>query len=240
MQDFRNGFLFPEITPMAQSNGSKARIINEYGWLWLNRDGTPSKLSKLVYDYYLPEGTTEQRRELYARYLAMMTEIYRHQTKIKVAGIMHFCALTFSDPETAFTGDNYIDIEGPTFDPFFVKYVRDAFAPVGLMIELWGRTSGQVWGPEFATGTEIEVPVKVKNDSGRPWSGSIVLKLLNGYKVIQESSQELTVEETKRGEVTFKITFPEVPGEYELIAELKNDGVPVRSYRRVKILAVDK
>lgn len=108
LQDMRNCFFLPGKTPMGQPNGSGARIINEYGWLWLNRDGSPTKLSRLNYDFLLPEGSTvEQTRDLYARYLGMITELYRHQTKVNVAGIMHFCALTVSDPKTAYTGDNY-------------------------------------------------------------------------------------------------------------------------------------
>jgi len=239
LQGMRDSFFKAGIVPMGQPNGSEARIINEYGWLWLNRDGTPARLSKLVYDYVLPGATVEQRRELYARYLAMMTELYRHQTKVNVAGIMHFCALTFSDPETAYTGDNYTELDGPTFDPFFVEYVRDSFAPVGLMIDLWGQNSRQVWGPEYATGTEIEVPVMVKNDSGRAWSGPVVLRLVKDGKVVQETSRELAVAETERGAVSFTITCPDSAGSYELIGELKDGGKPVRSYRLIEIVTAD-
>jgi len=235
LQGMRDSFFNPGIVPMGQPNGSEARIINEYGWLWLNRDGTPARLSKLVYDYVLPDATVEQRRELYARYLAMMTELYRRQTRINIAGIMHFCALTSSDPQTAFTGDNYVDLDGPTFDPFFVKYVRDAFAPVGLMIDLWGQNSRQVWGPQYDAGKEIEVPILVKNDSAEAWSGSIVLKLVKDGEIVKETNRELAVAATERGAVTFTITCPEVAGSYELIAELKDNGVPVRSYRRIEI-----
>jgi len=237
LQGMRDSFFQPGGVPMGQPNGSEARIINEYGWLWLNRDGTPAKLSKLVYDHVLPDATVEQRRELYARYLAMMTELYRHQTRIKVAGLMHFCTLTFSEPETAYTGDNYTELDGPTFDPLFVKYVRDAFAPVGLMIDLWGQNSRQVWGPEYEAGTQIDVPVMVKNDSAEAWSGSVVVKLIKDGTVVQETARQLAVAQTKRGAVTFTITCPDSPGSYELIAELRDDGVPVRSYRRVEIVA---
>lgn len=62
---------------------------------------------------------------------------------------------------------NYIELDGPTFDPLFVKYVRDAFAPVGLMIDLWGTRNTDVWGPRFAPGQTVKTPVMVKNDSGR-------------------------------------------------------------------------
>jgi hypothetical protein len=237
LQDMRNCFFQPEKTPMGQPNGSEARIINEYGWLWLNRDGSPSKLSKLNYDFLLPGGSTvEERRDLYARYLAMMTELYRHQTRVNVAGIMHFCALTFSDPKTAYTGDNYVELDGPTFDPLFVRYVRDSFAPVGLMIDLWGKARTEVWGPRFVSGATVNVPVMVKNDSGGEWSGEVVLKLTQDGRDACRHTQELTVADAGRGAVTFAITCPESAGVYELIAELKDGGKAVRSYRRVEMV----
>ncbi len=234
LQGMRDSFFKDGIVPMGLPNGSEARIINEYGWLWLNRDGTPAKLSKLVYDYVIPGASVEERRDLYARYLAMMTELYRHQTRINVAGIMHFCALTFSDPETAYTGDNYIDLDRPTFDPLFVKYVRDAFAPVGLMIDLWGQNSRQVWGPQYAPGTEITVPVMVKNDSAENWSGEVLLRLLKDGKEIQKQSRKLEVGTAGRGDVTYSLQCPDDAGRYELIAELEDCGKRVRSYRIIE------
>ena len=43
-------------------------INNEYAWLWLNRDGTPTCLTAKVYENLLgPDSTTEERRLLYAK-----------------------------------------------------------------------------------------------------------------------------------------------------------------------------
>ncbi|MDX9754620.1 MAG: glycoside hydrolase family 2 TIM barrel-domain containing protein, partial [bacterium] len=53
-------------------------ILNEYAWLWLNRDGSETSLTRKVYHNLLgPNSTTEQRREIYARYLAAQTEFWR-------------------------------------------------------------------------------------------------------------------------------------------------------------------
>jgi hypothetical protein len=53
-------------------------VINEYSYLWLNRDGTPTELTKPYYDAVLGvNATADQRRELYARNLAAVTEYWR-------------------------------------------------------------------------------------------------------------------------------------------------------------------
>ena len=42
-----------------------AMILNEYDGLWFNRDGSPTKITKPIYDYLLgPEATGEERLAL--------------------------------------------------------------------------------------------------------------------------------------------------------------------------------
>ncbi len=92
-----------------------AIIINEYGGLWLNRDGTPTTLSKGIYEYLMdPSATTGQRRELYARYTAALTEFFRVHRK--AAGVLEFSGLDYSRPDGQ-TSDDFIDIEKLTRDP---------------------------------------------------------------------------------------------------------------------------
>ena len=69
-------------------------IINEYCWLWLNRDGSPTCLTDKVYESILGmNSTTEQRRQIHARYVAALTEFWRCQRKC--AGVLHFCGLGY-------------------------------------------------------------------------------------------------------------------------------------------------
>ena len=43
-------------------DGKHAVVINEYGWLWLNRDGTPTTLTRQLYENLLgTRSTTAQR-----------------------------------------------------------------------------------------------------------------------------------------------------------------------------------
>ncbi|RPH97976.1 MAG: glycoside hydrolase family 2, partial [Calditrichaeota bacterium] len=53
-----------------QFESSAAQLVNEYGWVWLWRNGYPSHLTKVVYDYYLAaDATPEDRWEMQAYWL---------------------------------------------------------------------------------------------------------------------------------------------------------------------------
>ncbi len=100
-------------------------ILNEYGWLWLNRDGTPTTLTKDLYRNLLgPHATTAQRRHVYARYLAAETEFWRAHRSC--AAVMHFCALGYSRsgekprPEGGATSDHWADVEKLAWEPEFL------------------------------------------------------------------------------------------------------------------------
>ncbi len=85
-----------------------ALILNEYGWLWLNRDGSPTELTNKLYPRLLGENATpEQRLELNAYLLAGLTEFWRAHRQY--AGILHFVYLTMSDPK-GFTCDHFRDV----------------------------------------------------------------------------------------------------------------------------------
>ena len=71
---------------------------------------------------------------LTARYNAALTEFWRAHRAC--AGVLHFCGLGYSRTNGQ-TCDNFIDIEKLRFEPEFQRYMADAFAPVGLMIDEW-------------------------------------------------------------------------------------------------------
>ena len=74
-----------------------ALILNEYGWVWLNRDGTPTELTKKLYPALLgQDATAQQRLALNAYLLGGITEYWRAYRQY--AGVLHFVYLTSSDP----------------------------------------------------------------------------------------------------------------------------------------------
>ncbi len=208
------------------NEGDNPIIINEYGWLWLNRDGTPTTLSKANYAALLgPDATADQRRELYARYLAAMTEFWRSGRQ--VAGVLHFCGLGYSRPGGE-TSDHFLDVENLVLEPHFRRYVGDAFSPVGLSIDYWDE--------QATTGTKLEVPVVVLNDLPEPWSGQVQLAIVAGDRTLWQETRSVQVEPVGRSVAGFQLILPKQPGKCDLVARLVTpDGKTVRSYRSLTL-----
>ena len=210
-------------------------VINEYAWLWLNRDGTTTCLTDKVYNSLLgPDSTVAQRRSLYARYLAALTEFWRCHREC--AGVLHFCGLGYSRPgnkprpEGGATSDHFLDIETLEFEPNFERYVRDAFSPVALMIDKWDE--------QFSPGVEVEFPVMVINDMYKDWKGTVRFRILRGVETVCEQTRSCVVSGLGREILSFKETIPNKQGQYQLVAELLAEGAePVRSWREFKVIA---
>ncbi len=238
----KNPFFLKEIekvsgTPHLQKGQEKLRvpvIINEYDWLWLNRDGSCTCLTDKIYESLLgPNSTVEQRRHLHARYVAALTEFWRGHRQ--AAGVLHFCGLGYSRagdkprPEGGATCDDFLDLEKLNFEPNFEKYVRDAFSPVGLMLDYWGQ--------DLPAGKEHEFKVVVLNDLYSDWTGKVRLLWAKGTDTVAAQEQECTVRGLGSQTLTFRLAVPAAPGDYTLIAELAGAaGKPVRSLRDAKLV----
>lgn len=206
-------------------------LINEYGWLWINRDGTLPTLTVQVYRRMLGEkATPDACRLLYARHLAAKTEFWRHRRKC--AGVLHFCGLGYSRSDGQ-TSDNFLDVKNLVFEPHFAEYVRDAFAPVGVMIDYWNE--------EADRGQKLDLPVSVINDRNDAWSGNVRLRILQGEKVLHEESKSLTVPPLGQRFLPFAWTLPAADGRYLIEAALLGNGQsPVRSLRDVTVLSAEQ
>ncbi len=218
----------------AQKKMNVPILINEYAWLWLNRDGTTTCLTGSVYDKLLgPNSTVAERRLLYAKYLAALTEFWRSGRHC--AGVLHFCGLGYSRagdkprPEGGATSDHFIDLEKLTFEPNFERYVRDAFAPVGLMIDYWSQ--------DLPAGKSHAFPVTVINDLYEDYNGAVRLHLLKEGAAVAMQHVPCKVPALGSATLSFELPVPAKAGTYTLRAELTGSGLaPVRSVRDVKVV----
>jgi beta-galactosidase len=211
-------------------DGQNAIVINEYGWLWLNRDGTPTTLTKQLYQNLLGTNSTRaQRFHVQATYMAAETEFWRAHRK--AAAVMHFTTLGYSRPDGQ-TSDHWTQggVEELEWEPEFHRYVRDAFAPVGLMIGYWNSRP--------VSGTRAQVPVELINDLYEPWSGPVTLRVKDGERVVVEAKQDARIEALgTTNVVVFEIDWPKEAGAIVLEAELRGEGGrPVRSVRDIEIM----
>jgi hypothetical protein len=219
------GLATAERVPQGNANhndGQHAVVINEYGWLWLNRDGTPTTLTQKLYTNLLgPQSTTAQRRHLYATYLAAETEFFRSQRT--AAAVMHFTTLGYSRPDGQ-TSDHWLDVKELTWEPEFYRYVRDAFAPVGLNIEFWNDKA--------VAGTKVHLPVVLINDLDQAWNGPVTLRMTDGRHEVLKLSRAEHLEPWERTRIYFDFTIPALAGPCRLEAELPGaDGKVVHCAR---------
>jgi hypothetical protein len=208
------------------NDGRHAVVINEYGWLWLNRDGTPTTLTEKLYRNLLGEGsTTEQRRHLYATYLAADTEFWRVHRH--AAAVMHFTSLGYSRAGGQ-TSDHWQDVGKLVWEPQFYRYVRDAFAPVGLMVDFWA--------PSAEAGGSVRIPVRLINDLETPWTGQVTLRIRSGEETLFQKTQFCRMAGYGGATSEFEVTWPAKAGPCVLEGELRGaDGQPVRSVRDLAI-----
>ena len=223
LQDISKSNVIPEGNQF-KNNESFPVIINEYGWLWLNRDGSTTTLTKDLYKNLLGENsTTAQRRHLYAMYTAAETEFWRCHRN--AAGVLHFTALGYSRSDGQ-TSDNFINPAKLEYESEFLKYVPDAFSPVGIMLDEWGK--------DIEIGKSHNFKIIAINDLEPGWSGLIHLQILKGEKVIIDKSIQLTIPSYGKKAVSIVCEVPNIGGLYTVQAVLeKKDAKPVKSIREI-------
>jgi len=204
-------------------------LINEYCWLWMNRDGSPTRLTKPVFENAFGENlSSEDMYEIYARHLAIMTEYWRAHRL--AAGVQHFCGLGYSRPEEPLgeTSDNFSDINKLVYESNFEEYVKSAFSPVGLMLDVWDYS--------LNASTSYDRNVYLINDLGVPWSGMINIYFKSKDDRTESQSMEVRAEEFQRNNHAFTFTTPSQLGTYDMVAEISYKGVNIRSVRQINIL----
>lgn len=209
------------------------QLVNEYGWIWLWRDGRPSKLTLNNYNYYLGENATpEQCRELQAYWLELETEWLRSERS--VGGILAFCHLTNN---YGFTGDWFInDIKDLEPSPAFLWF-KHCFAPSAVFIDLADRRYTKHLEP-LKPSSDLVFNLVGVNDLNKESSGKVLLKLLDEKGTIISTQEEsIVIEPFGKRLQPCLLKLPSKAGGYLLIAEYHEKGAskPVLSRRYLKV-----
>jgi hypothetical protein len=184
-------------------------ILNEYGWLWLNRDGTPTLLTQKLYPRLLGDkDTTENRLAMQAYLLGGETEFWRAYRRY--AGVLHFVYLTASDPK-AFTSDHFRDLQKLELQPDFAKAMEQAFNPLGVYLSFWH--------PTLNTGEPQEFTIAMVNDEDRPRAGTLRLSFTSeDGKTAAAENVAFSLAPLGAESYTVTLKTPELPGKYSLQA----------------------
>ncbi len=210
-----------------------AGILNEYGWLWLNRDGSPTLLTEKLYPKLLgARNTVENRRDLAAYILGGETEFWRAYRRY--TAVLHFAYLTASEPH-GFTSDNFVDLAHLTLEPHFARAMEQAFKPLGVYLNFWQST--------LKSRQSYHYGISMVNDEDHATTGRLRLVFtdLAGREVsVATSSFSLAA----LGAQTYFLDLeaPAVAGLYELHAIADPDGTahnPTVSSRNVAVKMAD-
>lgn len=209
------------------------QLVNEYGWIWLWRDGKPSKLTVNNYNYYLGENAgPEACRELQAYWLQLETEWLRSERGI--AGVLAFCHLTNN---YGFTGDWFIDdIRDLKVSPAF-RWFKHCFAPEAVFIDLTDRRYTKHLPPYRPQSTLVFNLIGV-NDHSHPSSGQVAVRLLDADgRTVKQIERRIEIPPYAKKVVPCTLDLPVEKGGYVLVAAYSPEGraEPVISRRYLKI-----
>ena len=200
-------------------------ILNEYGWLWLNRDGTPTLLTQKLYPKLLgDQNTTENRFALQAYLLGGETEFWRAYRRY--AGVLHFVYLTASDPK-GFTSDHFRDLKKLELEPHFEKAMEQAFNPLGVYLNYWQQS--------LNTGESRDYTIAMVNDEDRPRTGKLRLMFIDaGSKEAAADDVSFSLAPLGAQSYTLTLKAPATPGKYSLqaVAVAQDDSAHATISRR--------
>ena len=133
-----------------------------------------------------------------------------------------------SIPESGVTSDNFIDVANLVYEPHFAEFVKEAFNPLGVMLNFWEE--------EAAAGTAQEMEVYLVNDRYDAWAGDVTLRVLRDGQQVASASAPVQVGPIGQQTIKIPVTLPAAPGRYTLSAQVTDpDGGTIRSLRDVTL-----
>ncbi|MDD6210684.1 MAG: glycoside hydrolase family 2 TIM barrel-domain containing protein [Bacteroidales bacterium] len=229
-----NNYAVPYPFPYEQGVGQKttnsphptpnAVILNEYGWLWVHRNGVPTELTKAAYKNLVPDGDPEKVLETSAYMFGAETEYFRAHRNY--AGILQFTLLTCTDSD-GLTSDIIQDYETLDLIPCFEKYYKEAFKPVGVYLNYWHKAT---------PGANEKVDVMMVNDLNSPVKGSLTLQLEDSDgNVLYSQSEPFSLDAIGQNTSRIYFDFPEREGEFILKAIARYNGETTTSLRKINL-----
>lgn len=210
----------PRTPPKAAGSPPHAAIINEYDWLWLHRDGTPTALTRKVYENLGLTGpgvSAERRFEEYAYRLGGLSEFWRAYRNY--AGLMYLAYLD-GDLPTCFTCDNFRNVEKLEFEPRFEHYMSEAFKPLGVYVNFWQ--------PTLPKGKPRAYNVVLVNDTQEKASGTVELAWVDsaGKPAGPRAERPFTIDPVGQASLEVEHAPPTTGGDYVLTCKAFWEGKP--------------
>ena len=216
-----------DITMNAPHPTAHTCVLNEYGWLWIHRDGRPTALTESAHQVLTPGMSGRQRQDYTAWLVGAETEYFRAYRNY--AGVMHFTWLTCDYP-MALTCDPFANIDKLELVPAFEESLRQAFKPVGVYINFWKQ--------QLPAAGILDVPVMMVNDYDHAVEGTLICSIENeNGEVVSLKDQPFHLADLSQQTYVAILPGPLAPGNYVLkaLAKLGGSGEPTLSRRFFKV-----
>ena len=188
---------------------SHAAVLNEYAWMWIQRNGKPTLLSEDFYNTIAPGYSDQQRIELYGYLIAGETEYFRAFRNY--AGIHFFPYLT-PDYPTSFTGDLFQDVTNLKLHPALENYMREACKPLGVYLHFW-------MGEIKVNSKPGRFPIVLINDEYQKLKGKLEIRIETpDGKLVKQAEKPFEVSDLIADTYLIDCEYPVEPGEYVIKA----------------------
>jgi len=265
VQERRDAFRFGRLHIGTHGLGQAAfnsspMILNEFGWLWLNRDGihsairtegrftardiTPSTVNyeyyepdgaqlykgRDTYDYFLDSDASPEQRRHFQAYLTAIEAETLRSARI-FSGLFSFVYLTDNGGYTGdWFRDNIKDLQPA--QALLMQY--HTHRPFAFFIDL--EDGRYLKDPRHhEPGSALPLNLFGVNDSNQKKKGHVTLKIMDHRGgIVSEYSVNVEVEPFWQSNVPVSIQIPGTPGGYMLLSELEDghDEMPVQVSRR--------
>lgn len=181
-------------------------VVNEYIWWWLNRNGEPTSLTKLVLERWL--GRTPPKNNILQHQKFLVQELTELWRRLDIDAIMPFVYLSMGMGPTAnwFFGSLKVLKPKPALEA-----LKNAFSPVGVSIELWNR--------HFLSGDQQMVPIYIFNDGLSSKAVTLQVHIAEQSHILL-CEKKIDIKAGVHQKILEKILFPQKAGDYYLIARL--------------------
>jgi hypothetical protein len=158
--------------------------------------------------------------------LAGETEFFRAYRNY--SGVLHFVYLTCSYPGV-YTADHFQDIGQLKLNPYFEKYLADAFNPLGVYLNFWQ--------PDLQSGSKRQFRIMMVTDWDEAVVGRLVLTLENAEgKELKRAMRPFELARLGAASFDLELDIPQVEGKCLLKAvAIPSAGEQVASRRKVTL-----
>jgi len=269
VQQRRDVFRFGNLNSKTHGLGAASfrrspMILNEYGWLWLNRDGIHSAIrtegnfvskdvtpSTMNYEYYEPDGTqlysgrdtydyflgkdaTPEERRDFQAYLTAIEGETLRSARI-FSGMFSFVYLTDNG---GYTGDWFInDIKDLEPSPSLLMQYH-THSPYAVFIDL--EDGRYLKDPlHHLPGSLLSLNLIGVNDSNEKQHGLAEVKIMNHEgNIISSQSASVVIDPFWQESIPITVKVPKTPGGYMIISELTDGSevTPIQVSRRYFIV----